>query len=230
MFIWIDETAKDRNAGRRRRGWAYRGKATKARKSYQTWRDTRYTFIAALNILGFVYDASTCVLRKKEHDDLFNVSGTIDQEAFEHYVERYLVPSLGRFDLGEANSIVIMDNCPTHIGFRVREMIEGEGAVLIYLPVNSPDFNPIEDCFHVYKSALKRDQFDPSLTCVEMAHLRAMHALTPEKVQNEYRHLGIIRNVPVTYSEKQESEVAAAVLTIFSAFHHIKSSSSSNNA
>ena len=63
-----------------------------------------------------------------------------------------------------------------------------------------------------------------------MAHLRAMHALTPEKVQNEYRHLGIIRNVPVTYSEKKESEVAAAVLTIFSALHHIKSSSSSNNA
>ena len=42
--------------------------------------------------------------------------------------------------------VVVMDNllC-VHKSERAREMIEGAGAQILYLPPNSPDFNPIEE-------------------------------------------------------------------------------------
>jgi transposase len=40
-----------------------------------------------------------------------------------------------------------MDNLSAHKGERVRELIEGRGCELLYLPSYSPDFNPIEEAF-----------------------------------------------------------------------------------
>ena len=41
--------------------------------------------------------------------------------------------------------IVVMDNLPAHKVGGVREAIEPAGAILLYLPPYSPDFNPIEN-------------------------------------------------------------------------------------
>jgi transposase len=38
----------------------------------------------------------------------------------------------------------------------VRELIEGEGCELIYLPAYSPDFNPIEEAFSKIKGMVRR--------------------------------------------------------------------------
>jgi hypothetical protein len=38
---------------------------------------------------------------------------------------------------------VVMDNLTAHKGERVRELIEGRGCELLYLPPYSPEFNPI---------------------------------------------------------------------------------------
>jgi transposase len=48
-----------------------------------------------------------------------------------------------------------MDNLSSHKGERVRELIEGRGCELIYLPSYSPDFNPIEQAFSKLKSYLR---------------------------------------------------------------------------
>ena len=48
-----------------------------------------------------------------------------------------------------------MDNLSSHKGQRVRELIEGEGCELIYLPSYSPDFNPIEQAFSKLKGYLR---------------------------------------------------------------------------
>ena len=40
-----------------------------------------------------------------------------------------------------------MDNLLAHKGERVRELIEGRGCELIYLPPYSPELNPIEEAF-----------------------------------------------------------------------------------
>jgi hypothetical protein len=56
-------------------------------------------------------------------------------------VERILAPSL------RSGQVVVMDNLSAHKGERVRELIEGRGCELLYLPSYSPDFNPIAEAF-----------------------------------------------------------------------------------
>jgi transposase len=48
-----------------------------------------------------------------------------------------------------------MDNLSAHGGERVRQLIEGKGCELIYLPPYSPDYNPIEQAFSKLKSYLR---------------------------------------------------------------------------
>ena len=68
------------------------------------------------------------------------VEGATNSEVFETYVERVLAPALRR------DQVVVMDNLSAHKGERVRELIEGRGCELLYLPPYSPDLNPIEIC------------------------------------------------------------------------------------
>jgi len=66
------------------------------------------------------------------------VEGSTDTKVFETYLAEVLLPTL------KEGQVVVMDNLSSHKGRRVRELIEGEGCELIYLPSYSPDFNPIE--------------------------------------------------------------------------------------
>ena len=116
----------------------------------------RYTLIAAADIDGFVESACQLVERERDKNDIDVNRGTVDTERFERYVENYLVPVLGRFVDDEPRSIVVMDNASIHISERVRDLIEGAGAKLIYTAPYSPELNPIEFMFSVYKAGLKR--------------------------------------------------------------------------
>jgi transposase len=78
------------------------------------------------------------------------VEGPTTREVFEAYLERVLAPSL------KPGQIVVMDNLSSHKGSRVRELIEGRGCELIYLPPYSPDLNPIEEAFAKIKTLLRR--------------------------------------------------------------------------
>ena len=51
---------------------------------------------------------------------------------------------------------VIMDNLGSHKGRAVRAAIEAVGAMLLYLPPYSPDFNPIENAFSKLKALLRK--------------------------------------------------------------------------
>jgi hypothetical protein len=64
------------------------------------------------------------------------VKGATNREVFETYVEQILAPTLRR------GQVVVMDNLTAHKGERVKELIEGRGCELLYLPPYSPDFNP----------------------------------------------------------------------------------------
>jgi transposase len=69
------------------------------------------------------------------------VEGTTTAVVFEAYVEKVLTPKL------QSEQVVMMDNLTAHKGERVRDLIEGRGCQLLYLPAYSPDFNPIEQAF-----------------------------------------------------------------------------------
>lgn len=53
-------------------------------------------------------------------------------------------------------TIIIMDNCSTHVSARVEQVITEAGFQLKYLPPYSPDYNPIELTFSVLKAWVKR--------------------------------------------------------------------------
>jgi len=55
------------------------------------------------------------------------------------------------------NSVIVMDNASIHHSSRVRELVEGAGRKLVFLPPYSPDFNPIESAFSKVKAFLRRE-------------------------------------------------------------------------
>jgi transposase len=53
-----------------------------------------------------------------------------------------------------AGDTVVLDNLSAHKAQQVRELVEGSGARLLYLPPYSPDLNPIEQCRSKIKTYL----------------------------------------------------------------------------
>jgi transposase len=78
------------------------------------------------------------------------VEGGANGAVFETYLQEMLLPALGKGD------VVVMDNLSVHKSERVREMIEGTGASLLYLPPYSPEFNPIEEAFSKIKNLVRK--------------------------------------------------------------------------
>jgi hypothetical protein len=56
------------------------------------------------------------------------VEGSTTREVFEAYLEEVLLPTL------PPGGVVVMDNLSAHKGGRVREIVEGRGCELMYLP------------------------------------------------------------------------------------------------
>ena len=77
------------------------------------------------------------------------ITGAIDAEVFEAYLERVLLPEL------RPGRVVVMDNLSAHKTQKVRELVEGAGCELLYLPPYSPDLNPIEEAFSKIKNLLR---------------------------------------------------------------------------
>lgn len=108
------------------RGWAPRGERLTGRAPHGHWRTPklRGTFIAALRV--------------DRVDAPFVLDGPVNSDAFQTYVERFLVPTLAPGD------VVVMDNLASHKGAAVRKAIRQARAHLLILPPYSPDLNPIE--------------------------------------------------------------------------------------
>ena len=112
-----------------------------------------------------------------------SVEGAVDAEAFESYIEHFLVPEL------ERGQIVVMDNLSVHKSKRVERLVEGAGCELLFLPAYSPDFNPIEEAFSEVKGALRKAGARTREALVE-ATGRALDAITPEDIRGFYADCG----------------------------------------
>jgi transposase len=131
---------------------------------------------------GFIIPCCATLLREETEES----TGTVDTEFFVEWVEKMLISSLGSYAEGQPRSIVVMDNCLLHLDARVRRAIEQKGALLVYLPPYSPDYNPIEEMFSVYKAYLKRNATAGNGDWRD-AHYAALSAVTPEKARNQFR-------------------------------------------
>jgi transposase len=213
QFIFIDETAKDRNAARSRRYWQRVGSKTDVLEVFFDRSRWLYTLIAAVDIDGFIPEACDLVYRRRNTQDNDPEAGTVDGARFEQYVEHVLVPVLGSYYAGEPRSIVVMDNASTHISQRVFDLIAATGAQLIFLPEYSPDYNPIEFCFRQYKAHLKRNTARYGGNYLT-AHLAALGAPTHDNMCRYYRHAGIIRGVPDPDAKAADTRAQQAFLLV----------------
>ena len=100
------------------------------------------------------------------------VEGATTKAAFEAYIEVVLIPSLS------CGQTVVMDNLSAHKGDRVRQMVEGAGCEVLFLPSYSPDFSPIEEAFSKLKALLRREKARTKEALIE-AIGRALEAITP---------------------------------------------------
>ena len=100
-----------------------------------------------------------------------------------YYVERVLVPEL------REGQIVVMDNLGAHRPKRVRELIEGRGCELLYLPAYSPDYNPIEEAFARIRGLLRRVAARSKGALVEAMGV-ALSAVSSQDARGFFKHAG----------------------------------------
>ena len=111
------------------------------------------------------------------------VEGATTKAVFEAYVEEVLAPSL------RPGQVVVMDNLGAHRGERVRELVEGRGCELLFLPPYSPDFSPIEEAFSKIKALLRKSQARTRRSLVA-AIGRSLEAVTWRDAQGWFGHCG----------------------------------------
>jgi transposase len=111
------------------------------------------------------------------------VEGATDGALFEAWVERALAPAL------RPGQVVVLDNLGAHKGDRVRELVEGAGCRLLFLPPYSPDFSPIEPAFAKLKARLRGEAaraFEPLLAAIGAG----LAAITPADARGFSAHCG----------------------------------------
>lgn len=127
------------------------------------------TLVAALSLAGL--------------GEAMTLAGALDSDAFAAYLAAFLVPTL------RAGQIVVMDNLSVHQDKRVRQLIEGAGCTLVYLPAYSPDLTPIEQAFSKIKEYLRRVGAR-SRAALEAAITAAMATVTAEDAKGWFTHCG----------------------------------------
>jgi transposase len=111
------------------------------------------------------------------------VEGSTTREVFETYLEGVLAPSLS------PGQVVVMDNLSSHKGGKVREIVEGCGCELLYLPPYSPDFNPIEQAFSKIKGLIRKAQARTREALIEAMGL-ALEAVSAREARGFFDHCG----------------------------------------
>jgi transposase len=111
------------------------------------------------------------------------ITGAVDGQVFEAYLERIVLPEL------RPGRIVVMDNLSAHKTQKVRELVEGAGCELLYLPPYSPDLNPIEEAFSKIKGILRKAEARTREALVE-ALGPALSLVTEEDASGFFEHCG----------------------------------------
>ena len=137
-LVFVDESgfsiSMDRLRSRAPRGKRAYGRVPRTRGKNQT-------LIASMSLQGGMGEGM-CVERER--------GATTDAAVFEAYVEEVLAPSLLE------GQVVVLYGLGAHRTARVRELIEGRGCDLLFLPSYSPDLNPIEEAFSKIKNLVRK--------------------------------------------------------------------------
>ena len=132
-LIFLDETGTNTNMSREY-GRSLRGERLKGNAPFRRWEN--HTLITGLSCEGIVAP--------------WGISGAMDRDAFDTYVEKVLLPEL------EPGSVVILNNLATHKSDTAAQMLKSHSCWFLFLPAYSPDLNPIKMAFAKLKAHLQR--------------------------------------------------------------------------
>lgn len=165
-LVFVDETGTSTNMARFR-GRCPRGQRLIGKVPHGHWKIT--TFVAGL--------------RRNVVTAPFVIDRPMNSAIFKAYLEECLAPTLRPGD------IVVMDNLSSHKSDDVRQIIEVNGASLLYLPPYSPDFNPIEQVFSKLKAHLRKAA-ERSIPDLWDRIGAILHTVSPEECKNFFTHAG----------------------------------------
>lgn len=111
------------------------------------------------------------------------LDGPMTGSTFRAYVEQVFVPTL------RPDDVVIMDNLPAHKVSGVKEAIEAAGAMRLFLPPYSSDFNPIEQAFAKLKAKLRKAAAR-TIDALWAAIADAIERFTPAECANYFSNSG----------------------------------------
>ena len=107
----------------------------------------------------------------------------LNGDLYAQWVREWLVPTL------RPGQIVVQDNLSVHQDGRARAAIEAAGCRLEFLPVYSPDLNPIELVFAPLKSQVRGAKARTPYAVIA-AIGDGLARVTPKQLRNGYRHCG----------------------------------------
>jgi transposase len=112
---------------------------------------------------------------------------TMDAEKFVNYLSTELLPKMNSYPL--PNSVLVLDNAPTHDFHTIFELCEASSVLCIFLPPYSYDYNPIELVFHEAKDYIRR-RYGLSTDNVGAKLLEGIINVNPYHLHSYYRHCG----------------------------------------
>jgi transposase len=112
-----------------------------------------------------------------------SVPGALDGETMVFFGEELLAPTLKRGEL------VFLDNCPIHKMDEVEDLLDAQGAGVVFLPAYSPDLNPIEHCWSKVKARLRALKPRTPEDLLE-ALVDAFATITGRDIRGWFRHCG----------------------------------------
>lgn len=109
--------------------------------------------------------------------------GAVDGAVFQQWLAQWLLPTI------PTGTTIVLDNLSVHRSPVVRDVIEGAGCQVRYLPAYSPDCNPIELIFAKLKTHL-RGASARTMDDLVRAIGHGLDQITAQDLAGCYRHCG----------------------------------------
>ena len=108
-------------------------------------------------------------------------------------IQRLLVPRIMPFNVTNPHSVIVLDNASIDHVDEVVELLHSLGALVLFLPPYSPDFNLIEEAFSKVKFLIKDHELDVEMQTMDTQEiiLTAFSKITSEDCQQWITHCGI---------------------------------------
>jgi hypothetical protein len=148
------------------------------------------------DVNGFVQSACVCFRR----DDLFDdpqggASGTVNKQVCIDWLTLKILPLLGNFENGEPRSIVFLDNASIHMDYEIMNLIQSKGAYILYTAEFSPDINPIDNMFVIYKACVKHNQALMASNSWYDSHVFTLGTVTPGIALSKLKNVDFLSRI-----------------------------------